>query len=308
MNKWLEVSIEEDRYGNCINRMERVDILIDIVEEDNYIQPVYIDSHYITKTNTYFYEKPRCQHDIFYYKTIESVYNEKNDLIRETTKNVEGKITKELLCEYRFDEFDNKVNEIVNTRIDNEYMKEDVIEYKYINKYDELGQLIEIIKKMNDEEIVLTRKYKYKNRRIDKIETYDSKDVLYEVSELYYTDDGYEEKIFSFGELSSYNQYLLVEDKRYRRIRLNPIKGKHNWSLDAEYIEKGIMKVNIFEPILIPDATIEILGYLTEKYNEKVKSVMIKRHDSINLDIFKEDLDRLYKVYYYKYKLDIIYC
>ena len=74
MGKWLEISIEEDRYGNCINREERVDVIIDILEEDNYIPPTYKDSHYITKTSTYFYKKTYCQYMTFYYKIIEAVY------------------------------------------------------------------------------------------------------------------------------------------------------------------------------------------------------------------------------------------
>jgi hypothetical protein len=308
MGKWLEISIEEDRYGNCINREERADIFIDVIEKDNYTPPIYKDSHYMTKTSTYFYKKLHFQHITFYYKIIEAVYNEKNDLIRETTKNLDGKITKEILYDYKFDEFDNKTYKVIRTRIDNEYAEEITIRYTYDNKYNEYGQLIKSIKKVVDGETIFTRKYKYKNKKLDKIETYDSNNVLYRVSELYYTDDGYEEKIFSFGELSSYNQYLLVEDKRYRKIMLSPIKGKYKWSLDAEYIEKGIMKVNIFEPILIPDATIEVLEYLTEKYDEKIKSVIIKKHDILDIGILQEELERLHKIYYYKYKLDIKYC
>jgi hypothetical protein len=88
---------------------------------------------------------------------------------------------------------------------------------------------------------------------------------------------------------------------------LNPIKGMYKWSLDAKDIEKGIINVNIFEPILIPDAIIEILGYVTEKYSDRINSIIIKKNDSINIDVFKEDLDKLYKIYYKKYKLDIKY-
>ncbi len=308
MNKWLEVSMEEDRYGNCISAEEKVDIYIDVKEEDNYILPVYKDNHYITNTNTYFYEGIHCQHNIFYYKTIELVYNEKNDLIRETTKNVDGKITKEVLCDYKFDEFGNKIYEAVRTKIDNEYQEENEIVYTYDNKYNESGQLIENTKAVKDGEAIFIKKYKYENNRLDKIETYDINNILYETSEFYYDNsDSHEEKILSFGELSYYNQYTLLEDKRYRKTMLNPVKGKYKWSLNAKNMGMGIVNINIFEPILIADVVIEILEYLTESYKDKVESVIIKKHDSINIDIFKEDLERLYQVYYDKYKLEIKY-
>lgn len=308
MGKWLEISIEEDRYGNCINREERVDVIIDILEEDNYIPPTYKDSHYITKTSTYFYKKTYCQYMTFYYKIIEAVYNEKNDLIRETTKNVDGKITKEILCYYRFDEFGNKIHEKVKTKMENEYTKENIIYYIYDNKYNDDGQLVEIIKKRTEGEIISINKYNYINCRLDKIESYDANNVLFEVSKISYDNsDSFEEEIFLFNELSCYKQYSLIEDKRYKRIMLNPIKGMYKWSLDAKDIEKGIINVNIFEPILIPDAIIEILGYVTEKYSDRINSIIIKKNDSINIDVFKEDLDKLYKIYYKKYKLDIKY-
>jgi hypothetical protein len=309
MGKWLEISIEEDRYGNCINREERADVFIDVVEEDNYIHPTYEDSHYITKTNTYFYEKTHYHYMTFYYKIIEAVYNEKNDLIRETTKNLDGKITKEILCDYEFDEFGNKIYEIIKTRIDNECTKENKICYTYDNKYNEYGQLVGCIKKTTEEEIIFTKEYRYKNHRLDRIETYDSKNVLCEVSEFYYdSNDYFEEKILSFKGLSCYKQHSLLEDKRYKIIMLNPIKGMYKWSIDSKDIEKGIINVDIFEPILIPDAIIEILGYVTERYGDRINSIVIKKNDSINIDLFKDDLDKLYKVYYIEYRLDIKYC
>lgn len=310
MSKWLEISLEEDGYGNCINREERMDVYIDVVENNNYIYPKYTDSHYITKTNTFFYEKTHYQYMTFYYKVIEAVFNENNDLIRETTKNMDGKITKERLCEYRFDDFNNKTYEAIRTITNDRDMEENLICYTYDNKYNEYGLLVECIKKASGEEIIIfIKKYSYKDNRLDKIETYDSKNVLCEVSEFFYdSNEGFEEKILSFKELSCYRKYNLVEDKRYKIILLNPIKGIYKWSIDSKDIVRGIINVNIFEPVLIPDVIIEILGYITEKYSDRINSIIIKKNDSINIDLFKEDLDKLYKIYYNEYKLDFKYC
>lgn len=217
-DKHLEILVEEDLYGNCINREEKIDIILCLADKEVYNLYTDLDEHHVIKQGTTFYNKTYYTSSIFYYKEIEAVYNEKNDLIRETTKNVDGKITKEILCDYKFDEFGNKIYKSINTKIDNKY-KENIDKiYIYKNKYHENGKIVKKVKMTEDKEIVYTKEYKYKDNRLDSIQTCDSKGYIYETSYFYYKDDeNYEEEIYSFGELSCYNKYVLVKDNRYKK-------------------------------------------------------------------------------------------
>lgn len=305
MSKWLEVIIEEDRYGNIINIIERVDIYDDVVAKDNYEPFLTEDVHYISNSSTYFHEEIHYHYNTFYYKTSELVYNEKRDIIRATAKNVYGQVTKEVLYDYRYDESGNKVYERFKSSIDNIDQKEEISVYTYKNKYSETGQLIETIKFREDEEIMSTKKYSYKSNRLDRIENYDSDNILYEVSEFIYEGANYKEKIYSYEELSYYTEYTLLENHRHRKIMLNPSKSKHRWSLNGKYIHKGIVAVDIYEPILMESIIIEIMEYIIEVYGDEIQLIRIEKHDEVNIDLFREDIERMFEDYYDQYQIEI---
>lgn len=305
MLRWMEVTIEEDRYGNIINTIERVDIYADVVAKDNYKPFLTKDVHYISNSSTYFHEETHYHYNTFYYKTIELVYSEKRDLIRATTKNVYGQVTKEVLCDYRYDEFGNKVYKRIKTSIDNIDQKEEINVYTYKNKYGEMGQLIETVKFREDEEIIWTRKYSYKSNRLDQIENYDSGNILYEVSKFIYEGVNYEERVYSYEELSHYNEYTVLENHGYRKTMLNPSKSKYRWSLNGKYIHKGIAVVDVYEPILMENIIIEIMEYIIAVYGDKIQLIRIQKHDEVNMDLFREDMERMFENYYDRYKIEI---
>lgn len=83
------------------------------------------------------------------------------------------------------------------------------------------------------------------------------------------------------------------------------MKGKYKWAINKVSIEEGICKVDILEPILIVDVVKEVMDYITKKYPNNIKSITIRKNDSINMELFKEDLEKLYEDYYDKYNLMI---
>ena len=302
----MEIIVDKDRYGNMINRIEKVNTSIDVVERDNYTPFISEDVHYIINSDTYFHKEAHYRYDIFYYKVSELAYNEKRDLIRETTKNVHRQITKEVLCDYRYDEFGNKLYERIKTSIHNIDQKKEIsVLYTYKNRYDDNGQLVEVMKYKEDGDIVSTKKYSYEDHKLDRIESYDAEDILYGVIRFYHKENGdYHEEIYFFGELSHYNEYTFLGDDKYRKTMINPAKGSHRWSLNSKYIYKGIIYIDIYEPILVENIFNEIMEYIIEGYGNKIQLIKIRKHDGINMDLFMEDIQRMFKDYS-RYQIEI---